>query len=67
MSIHMSSISLDNQGCRYSGGDKMSELSSPRRSQSVRGNKSSGLTRCPDVRRMSQTYNNGSRCIGHRA
>ena len=29
MSIHMSSISSNNQGCRCSGGDKTSELSSP--------------------------------------
>ena len=31
MSIHMSSISSGNQGCRCSGGDKASELSIPRR------------------------------------
>ena len=31
MSIHMSSISLNIQGCRCSGGDETSELSSPRK------------------------------------
>ena len=44
-----------------------SELSSPQRSGSVGGNKLLGLMRCPDVHRMSRTYNDGSICIGHRA